>query len=80
MSATQDESEEPERKEYELDGPRRVVRAGLVIEEGETVEMLPEEFEEHSDVLQPVDGSTTASDSESNETGDESGEGEEGSE
>jgi len=52
MSATDNETESgTERKEYELDGPRRVVRAGLVIEEGETVELSPEEAEEHSDVL-----------------------------
>jgi len=51
MSATNTESEEPETKKYELDGPRRVVRAGLVIKEGETVELQPEGAEQHSDVL-----------------------------
>lgn len=55
MSATENETEdEPESKEYELDGPRRVVRAGLVLEEGETVELEPEEAERHSDVLREV--------------------------
>jgi hypothetical protein len=55
MSATDNETESgTERKEYELDGPRRVVRAELVIEEGETVELFPEEAEEHSDVLREV--------------------------
>jgi len=54
MSATDTESEEPQRKEYELDGPRKVVRAGLSIEEGETVELSPGEAEQHSDVLREV--------------------------
>ena len=55
MSATDNDTESgTERKEYELDGPRRVVRAGLVIEEGETVELSEDEAEEHSDVLREV--------------------------
>lgn len=54
MSATPNETEQETAKEYELDGPRRVVRAGLVIGEGETVELEPEEFERHSDVLREV--------------------------
>jgi len=58
MSATDNETESgTERKEYELDGPRRVVRAGFIIEEGETVELSPEEAEEHSDVLREVGAS-----------------------
>lgn len=59
MSATDNEteSEEPQRKEYELDGPRKVVRAGLVIEEGETVELTEEEAGNHADVLREVGAS-----------------------
>lgn len=42
--------------EYELkDGMTYVVRSGLVIEEGETVSLVPEEYEEHDDVLKPVE-------------------------
>jgi hypothetical protein len=54
MSATDTETEEQQTKEYELDGPRKVVRAGLIIEKGETVELQPEEAEQHSDVLREV--------------------------
>jgi hypothetical protein len=65
MSATDNETESgTERKEYELDGPRRVVRAGLIIEEGETVELSPEEAEEHSDVLREVTNDPSGSEEE----------------
>lgn len=49
------ESEEPQTTEYELkDGYSRVRRAGLVIEEDDTVELEPNEAEEHADVLREV--------------------------
>lgn len=42
--------------EFELKDATRVVRAGLIIEEGETVEGTASYGEEHDDVIIPVDG------------------------
>lgn len=48
-------------QEYELQaGIDRVVRSGLVLEAGETIEAYPDILDDHDDVLQPVEGTDEA--------------------